>query len=187
MRPSARVAALAAGALVTAVLATGCSSSDDTPDAAHPASGKAADKPAKTPDVTVGESGTYTAVDSATGTEKKMSVTFKDLRAVTPSEIHATKQPKGQYVVLTLTVKNVGSKDGGFHPQGVLKWSDGQAAEQDVSTRQKSGTGDNLDATYRPGQSVTGDVVLDIPGAGGKVNLYDGSKSPAVTFELPAD
>ncbi|TSB24540.1 DUF4352 domain-containing protein [Streptomyces sp. NBC_01525] len=196
MRPSIRVATLIAGALLTAGLTTGCSSSGD--DSKAPAasgkspeapSGDIAEQPAgksgKTP-VTIGDSGTYQAVDSASGARTQTSVTFKDVRAVQASEIKATKPPQHQYLVLTFTVKNTGDKDGAFHPQR-LKWTDGQSPERSVATTEKSGSGQNLDATLHPGQSVTGDVVLDIPGAGGILRYYDGSGPVSLSFEVPAD
>ncbi|MFD9205986.1 DUF4352 domain-containing protein [Streptomyces sioyaensis] len=141
----------------------------------------------KTPLVAVGKSGTYTADDSATHAKTKMQITLKDVKAVTPSQIDTTTKPKGLYVVLTLTVKNVGSKDGGFHPYGLMKWEDEQTAEQDASTLEKTGAGQDVDTTYRPGQSVTGDVVLDVPRMGGRVNFYDGLEAASLAFELPAD
>lgn len=199
MRPSIRVATSAVGLLVTAALTAGCSPFSKAPDAA-PAGpqgateGKAADAavepsetPAKTPLVAVGKSGTYTAEDSATHVKTKMQITLKDVRTVSPSEINTTSKPKGQFVVLTLTVKNIGNKDGGFHPYGLMKWEDTQTAEQDASTLEKTDVGQDVDATYRPGQNVTGDVVLDVPRMGGKVNFYDGLAGASLSFELPAD
>ncbi|BDM70627.1 hypothetical protein HEK616_41140 [Streptomyces nigrescens] len=199
MRPSIRVATLAVGALVTAVLATGCSSSSDAPKAAPAAAEKApqakakdvadkpSEKPVKAPLVAVGKSGTYTAEDGATGVKTKMEITLKDVKTVTPSEIGTTTKPKGQYVVLTLTVKNVGDKDGGFHPYGLMKWEDDQTAEQNASTLETSNSGQDVDTDYKPGQNVTGDVILDVPRLGGKVNFYDSPGAASLTFELPAD
>ncbi|WP_328742892.1 DUF4352 domain-containing protein [Streptomyces caniferus] len=199
MRPSIRVATFVTGALVTAALATGCSSSSNAPGAAPAASekaveGKAADAaakpseaPVKTPLVAVGKSGTYTADDSATHAKAKMSITLKSVKYVSPSEINTTNRPKGQYAVLTLTVKNVDTaNEGGFHPYGLMKWEDGRTAEQEASTLETTDTGQDVDATYRPGQIVTGDVVLDVPRKGGKVNFYDGLEAASLSFELPA-
>ncbi|MEU5213149.1 DUF4352 domain-containing protein [Streptomyces sp. NPDC020742] len=192
MRPPIRFATLAIGALITAALTTGCSpsskasekaSAEKTQDAAAAAPSK---RDATTP-LAIGETGTYSAVDRASGARTKMSITFKNVKTVSPSEIKTTHKPKGQYIVLTLTVKNVGDKDGGFHPRGLMKWQDTQTAEQSASTRETTGTGHNVDATYRPGQSVTGDVVLDVPRTGGKVIFYDSAGTASLTFELPAD
>ncbi|MFF9479645.1 DUF4352 domain-containing protein [Streptomyces sp. NPDC014733] len=192
MRPSIRVATLLAGALLTAGLTTGCSPSGD--DSKKPAaagsspeapSGDVTGKSGKTP-ITIGDFGTYEAVDGASGARTRMSVTFKDLRAVQASEIKATKPPQHQYVVLTFTVKNTGDKDGAFHPQQ-LKWTDGESPERAVATTEKSGSGQNLDTTFHAGRSATGDVVLDIPGAGGTLRYYDGSGPVSLSFELPAD
>ncbi|MGW1839680.1 DUF4352 domain-containing protein [Streptomyces sp. NPDC002067] len=193
MRPSIRAVSLIAGAVLTAGLATGCSSSggDSGPTASKtgaPAGDLAVQpsgKSGKTP-ITIGESGTYQAVDSASGARTQMSVTFKDMRAVQASEIHATKPPKHQYAVFTFTVKNTGDKNGAFHPQK-LKWTDGQSPEQPAFTSEKSGSGQNLDTTYRPGQTVTGDVVLDMPGGSGALRYYDGSGPVSLSFEVPAD
>ncbi|MGW1828807.1 DUF4352 domain-containing protein [Streptomyces tubercidicus] len=115
-----------------------------------------------------------------------MEITLNGVKYVGPSEINTTTKPRGQYIVLTLTVKNVGSAEGGFHPYGLMKWEDGQTAEQEASTLETTDAGQDVDATYRPGQSVTGDVVLDVPRKGGRVNFYDGLGAASLTFKLPS-
>lgn len=195
MRPSIRVPAAVVATLGIAGFVAGCSGSQEAPKAA-PASSSASkvEKPAKAPAkaheapiVAVGKTATYTAEDSATNAKTKMSITLKDVKTVTPSEIGTTTKPKGQYVALTLTVKNVGSAEGGFHPYGLMKWEDSSTAEQDASTLETSDAGQDVDTTYKPGQSVTGDVVLDVPRMGGRVNFYDSPGAASLTFELPAD
>ncbi|MFI7096447.1 DUF4352 domain-containing protein [Streptomyces lydicus] len=113
-----------------------------------------------------------------------MAVRLHSVKYVTPEEISAS-EPKGRLVVLTVEVKNVGSKDGGFHPYGTMKWEDATTAAQEASTMDSTGSQD-VDTTYHPGQAVTGDVVLDVPRKGGKVNFYDAPGAPSLTFALPS-
>ncbi|AZS75271.1 hypothetical protein DDE74_34060 [Streptomyces lydicus] len=66
-----------------------------------------------------------------------------------------------------------------------MQWEDDKAAEQDASTLKTTVAGQVVDATYRPGRSGTGDVALDVPRMGGRVNLYDVGTA-GISLELPA-
>ncbi|MFE9017297.1 hypothetical protein ACFYNL_01745 [Streptomyces sp. NPDC007808] len=69
-----------------------------------------------------------------------------------------------------------------------MQWEDEQTAAQDATTLEGVGEGDGLDTTYKPGQSVTGTLVLDVGRKGGKVGYYgsdDPSGEPAFVVELP--
>lgn len=185
-----RAALLAASAVLVAVL-SGCTSVDADVDKAAPNTpaveasasfdkvdaGKKADT-APAPLLVVGTRGSFTAVDSSDESVKtKMSVTVKSAKYVQPADIDTTNKPaKGQFVVLTLTIKNVGAKPGAFAPYGAMKWQDDQTAAQDCTTLETT-DGQDVDATYQPGQSVTGDVVLDVVRKGGTVSYYDAGKA----------
>ncbi|MEU1074285.1 MULTISPECIES: DUF4352 domain-containing protein [unclassified Streptomyces] len=172
-----------------AALVTGCSSdSKDEPKkaaATQPATTSAAPAPSATPakvalsTLSVGQSSTY-ATESGT----TMRVTVKGVRYVQPSEIDTTNKPeKGQFAVLTLTVANVGKAPAHFAPYGVMKWQDAQTAAQNATTLETVG-GQDVDADYAPGQSVTGGIVLDVVRKGGTVTYYEGLK-PAFAVALP--
>ncbi|WP_265885294.1 hypothetical protein [Streptomyces sp. Je 1-4 4N24_ara] len=103
---------------------------------------------------------------------------------VTQADIGTANKPK-RVRVLILTVKNIDGEYGGFHSYGLMKWEDAKTAEQDASTLKTTVAGQVVDATYRLGQSGTGDVALDLPRMGGRVNLYDVGAA-SISFELPA-
>ncbi|MFF1417650.1 DUF4352 domain-containing protein [Streptomyces sp. NPDC058280] len=139
------------------------------------------------PSLKVGDTGTYDVVETDEYGENpsvttKMQVTVKGAKYVTPSEIDTTNEPKlGQYVVLTLTLKNVGKKPADFAAYGVTTWESKDTAAQDATTLEGVGEGPELDTTYKPGQSVTGSLVLDVGAKGGIVS-YDGD---TFRVELP--
>ncbi len=120
----------------------------------------------------------------------KMAVTAVSAKYVTPAEIDTSNTPEqGQFVELTLTLKNVGQAPADVMLYGMLKWEDDTHAAQDATTLEGVGDGPELDTTYKPGQSVTGKVVLDVAAKGGKVS-YVGTEDPnaeaAFVVELPS-
>ncbi|MFJ5222233.1 DUF4352 domain-containing protein [Streptomyces sp. NPDC088400] len=189
-----------APAIAVSALVTGCMSSGtrDKPEAAEAAVESPADPVAEEsaepsesasdgPSLTVGESGSYDVVETDEYGENpavttKMQVTVKSAKYVSPSEIDTTNEPTlGQYVVLTLTIKNVGPKPGEFAGYGVITWEDGDTAAQDATTLEGVGDSPELDTTYKPGQSVTGSLVLDVGAKGGTLSYEEGT----FTVELP--
>lgn len=201
MKASIRRAAFsaAAGAAVFA-LVTGCSSKDE-PAAAKssaPAAQKLAEEspepsaPASSaPALSVGQTGTYGLIETDEYGENPlpsttMQVTVKSAEYVTPADVDTTTKPKlGQYVRLTLTVKNVGKKEGVFSGYGMIKWENKGTAAQDATTLEGVGTGPELDTTYKPGQAVTGSLVLDVGAKGGTLSYWDDLDVPAFTVKLP--
>ncbi|WP_326812083.1 DUF4352 domain-containing protein [Streptomyces scopuliridis] len=127
----------------------------------------------------VGQTGTYDVVETDEYGENpavttKMQVTVKSAKYVTPADVDTTNEPElGQYVVLTLTLKNVGSKPADFAAYGATTWENKDTAAQDATTLEGVGEGPELDTTYKPGQSVTGSLVLDVGAKGGIVSYAD--------------
>ncbi|MFD9442174.1 DUF4352 domain-containing protein [Streptomyces sp. NPDC060001] len=200
--------AVVPAALVSIVL-TGCSGGGDSDDAAPKASPSVAKdvKPAaeETPDsepssapapeLGVGEKGTYDVGETDEFGENfkvtsKMQVTVAGADYVTPAEIGTSNEPEqGQFVKLTLTLKNVGKAPAEFSAYGLMTWEDDQTAAQDATTLEGVGEGPDLDAKYKPGQSVTGSLILDVARKGGLVS-YIGSEDldaeePVFTVKLP--
>ncbi|MGW2950798.1 hypothetical protein [Streptomyces eurythermus] len=195
MRAYIRRAAVPAVLLSAAVL-TGCSSEskDEAAPAKPPAAQEAVQEPAgasptpspsssSAPVLSVGQTGTYDVGETdETGDNYKvtgkMSVTVVGARYVTPAQVGATGTPRGQYVELTLTLKNVGKAPADFHASAIgrMMWEDEQTAAQDATTTVNTASPD-LDTTYRPGQGVTGKLVLDVGRRGGVVS-YMGSEDP---------
>lgn len=180
-------------ALISAVLLTGCSSGDGSDQAApqkseaakpavdqSPEPSEAASSSAPAPVLKVGENGTFETgeLDDASNytATSKMSVTVVSAKYADQPDIYG--DPKnGQYVELTLTLKNVGKAPAKFSSYGVMQWEDEKTAAQDASSLASTGEGPDLDTTYDPGQSVTGTIVLDVVRKGGKVS-YVGSENP---------
>ncbi|MEU1200100.1 DUF4352 domain-containing protein [Streptomyces sp. NPDC005813] len=119
----------------------------------------------------------------------KMQVKVVSATYVTPAEIDTTNKPEqGQFVKLTLTLKNVGDAPAKFAAYGMMKWEDDQTAAQDATTLEGVGDGPDLDTTYKPGQAVTGSLVLDIARKGGTVSyvgMDDPSADAAFVVKLP--
>ncbi|WP_157953343.1 DUF4352 domain-containing protein [Streptomyces sp. MH60] len=205
MRAYIRHAVVPAVALL-AVLVAGCSDEGGSDDAApkqDPASEvpiDPADLPSQAPSssapsapvLKIGESGEFeTGEVDDNGTYKatsKMSVTAVSAKYADQTPIYG-EPDNGQYVELTLTLKNIGDAPGRFASYGMMRWEDDQTATQDASSLAGVGEGPDLDTTYKPGQSVTGTLVLDIVRKGGTVS-YVGSDDPwadkpAFSVELP--
>lgn len=208
MRAYVRRACVPAVVLSVALLA-GCSSSDDPTDAAPKTSASAEpvveEQPAEEPSeatslsvpaapvVKVGETKEFGIGETDEYGENykiktKMAVTVVSAKYVTPAEIDTSNEPEGQFVKLTLTLKNVGVAPAEIMLYGMMKWEDERTAAQDASTLEGVGEGPELDTTYKPGQSVTGSLVLDVGRKGGTVGYYgtdDPSEEPAFVVELP--
>lgn len=120
----------------------------------------------------------------------KMSVTAVSAKYMTPDEVGTSNEPEqGQYVELTLTLKNVGKAPAEVMLYGMTTWEDDSTAAQDATTLEGVGEGPELDTTYKPGQSVTGKLILDVGAKGGIVS-YNGSEDPdadgpVFSVELP--
>lgn len=91
-----------------------------------------------------------------------------------------------QFVRLHLTVKNTGKAPGEFSPTGV-QWESKAVAEREASTLGADDAA-TLEATYKPGQSASGDVVLDVGSKGGTATFYDAQdpEAPVFRVELPS-
>lgn len=201
--------AVVPAAVLSAVLLTGCSSEPEK-DRAAPALSASVEPPAEeqpsqepseaapssapAPVVGVGETKEFGLGETDEYGENykvttTMSVTVESAKYVTPSEIDAASEPEhGQYVELTLTLKNVGDAPAEIMTYGMMKWEDANTAAQDATTLEGVGEGPELDTTYKPGQSVTGSLVLDVGRKGGTVGYYgtdDPSEEPAFVVELP--
>ncbi|MFJ3248305.1 DUF4352 domain-containing protein [Streptomyces sp. NPDC086782] len=180
--------------VLSAALLTGCSGAsqaDDTGSASKPPAavevageGPSEDAPSSKPApvLSVGQTDTWDyGEDDANGdfrVTSKMQVTVVSAKYATPAEVGTTNKPEhGQYVVLTLTLKNVGHAPAKVSTYGMLKWEDDDTASQDASTLEGVGEGDDLDTTYKPGQAVTGKLVLDVGRKGGVVS-YVGTDDP---------
>ncbi|MEU3730024.1 DUF4352 domain-containing protein [Streptomyces sp. NPDC033538] len=197
-------------AVVLSLALVGCSSESDSGGSSKnkpaveasvdPAEAPAEEPPssapaAEVPVVKVGETKTwdYGETDEYGENYKvtsKMSVTVVSAKYVTPAEIDTTNEPEqGQFVELELTLKNVGQAPAEVMLYGMLKWEDADHAAQDATTLEGVGDGPELDTSYKPGQAVTGKVVLDVATKGGKVS-YTGTEDPeaeaAFIVELPS-
>lgn len=194
--------AAAMGASVALLAACGASPEVETqapttthsaaPPAATPKSASPSSAAPKVAELKIGETGRFEDMEpNPDATDSAPNTTF-EVKAVsakyaTPAEVGTTHRPKlGQYLVLTLAVKNVGAKDGRFSSYGMMKWENEGTAAQEATTLESVG-GPELDTTYKPGQSVTGKLVLDVGGKGGLVSYFDGMTDvPSLVVSLPS-
>ncbi|MFH8370118.1 DUF4352 domain-containing protein [Streptomyces sp. NPDC018031] len=127
--------------------------------------------------LSVGESGTFTVADVDGNQVATFEVTVDEAEYVGASEEEAgTSLPaEGQYLRLGLTLKNVKGKPADIMTYGQVQWEDADTAAQDATTL-NTVDGPDLDTTYKPGQGVTGKLILDVPERGGTLTyLGDGS------------
>ncbi len=113
-----------------------------------------------------------------------MTVTVVKARYVTAREMGIEHGEKGQFVVLTLTIKNIGHNVGAVSTGGAVKWEDRLTSPRDATTRDTA-EGPDLDTAYRPGQSVTGSLVLHVGRRGGTVSYIDDPSRPTFRVALP--
>jgi hypothetical protein len=185
-------------AVVLSLFVVGCSSGSEEKDAspqpqssveASPEPSEATSSAAPVPALSVGETGSFDVGETDEYGENfkvtsKLQVTVVSAKYVTPAEINTSNEPEhGQFVKLTLTLKNVGQAPAEFAGYGVMQWEDDETAAQDATTLEGVGDGPDLDTTYKPGQSVTGSMILDVARRGGIVS-YGGSGDPEATGPL---
>jgi hypothetical protein len=163
---------------------------------AEPSPGPSASEPSSAATVRpsveleIGDSGRWDSAEPGGSAGKRtvrttFEVTARSAEYVTAAEVGAPSPARhGQYLVLTLTLKNVGPKEAAFRGRGAMKWETEGTAARDATTRARSG-GPDLNTTYQPGQSVTGSIVLDIGRPGGLVSYYDTPGAAAFTVYLP--
>lgn len=138
-------------------------------------------KPAKRA-LSVGDSGTFAFTDDYTEKKTTFKVTVNEVTYVGQSAADDTNTPaEGQYVRLGITLKNVGQNRAHLLTYGEIEWEDADSASQDATTLNLP-DGPQLDTKYKPGQAVTGKLILDIPERGGVLNYIDGS---GFTIKLP--
>ncbi|MCP9213137.1 DUF4352 domain-containing protein [Streptomyces cucumeris] len=152
----------------------------------QPARNRADDKkPAKKPSeqpLSVGDSDTFDFTDSYTEKKTTFKVTVNEIKYIGQSAADDTTTPaEGQYVRLGITLKNVGQNKAHLLTYGQLEWEDRDSAAQDATTL-NTPEGPELDTKYKPGQTVTGRPILDVPERGGVLNYTDGD---GFTIKLP--
>ncbi|WP_030042751.1 DUF4352 domain-containing protein [Streptomyces resistomycificus] len=180
---------------MSAVLMAGCSSESGSgesvakkprtgapaEDAAVESSEPSASAPG--PVLEVGETGEFeTGETDEYGenykTTSRMSIKVVGAEYVTPDEVDTGNEPEnGQFVKVTLTLKNIGDAPAEIMTYGTMEWEDTDTAPQDASTLEGAGDGRSIDTSYKPGQSVTGFLILDVGEKGGTVS-YNGSEDP---------
>lgn len=193
-----------AAALLIGVLVAGCSSTSEptvsVEDVKEAASRAASPTPSPSPSTStyagpvlqVGKTGEFADIETDEYGENpkevtRFAVTVKAASYVGAADV-GTNEPAehGQFVRLTLTVKNIGKAPGRFTGYGAIKWEDEKTAAQDATTLHLL-DGPDLDTEYKPGQSVTGSIVLDVARKGGTLTYWDSaSEVPAFSIALPS-
>lgn len=99
-----------------------------------------------------------------------------------------TEQAQGQFVIVTMTVKNIGDKSQSFSPsEQKLKDSDGRTFETDSSAQiALGGTDIAVWDKVNPGNTVTVKLVFDMPSGAepASLELHDSMFSGGVTVDL---
>ncbi|MFI2260956.1 hypothetical protein [Streptomyces tubercidicus] len=128
---------------------------------------------------------TYDVTETAGGGTTRMSVWFEGIEYLSPQGIGATGESKrGQFVRITLTVKNVGTKNASFCSDGKIKWESDSTAPQVVTTTEGVREGADLNTTYKSGQSLNGSFNLDVGAREGKVAYWQNLTDAQPSFVL---
>ncbi|MEU7243435.1 DUF4352 domain-containing protein [Streptomyces sparsogenes] len=191
MRTS-RYAVRAASVALLGVVLVGCSSDDG--DDSKKSAPSAPDAPADATDtdlaapkaLSVGQSGDFAASDDTSEVATRFKVTVREVKYISAEEAEdSAQQDSDIYVRLRLTLENVGKHPGKFDDFSTLKWQSAKTAEQDATTY-TSPPGPDLSTTYKPGQSVTGYLILNVMERGGEVTYYDAAGyGPSFVVKLP--
>ncbi|MFT4124878.1 MAG: DUF4352 domain-containing protein [Gordonia sp. (in: high G+C Gram-positive bacteria)] len=101
---------------------------------------------------------------------------------------YLTEQAQGQFVIVTITVKNIGDRAQGFSPTS-QKLFDAQGRSFEPSTTAQIALGDSDIAVWdniNPGNTVTAKVVYDMPDGASPatIELHDSSFSGGVEVAL---
>ncbi|MEU0990888.1 DUF4352 domain-containing protein [Streptomyces sp. NPDC005953] len=201
MRTARRVATVSAALVIALIGVTGCSSDKNrdassdldkrsesaVPPAPVPSTASSS-APPLTP-LSVGETGTYEVIETDDAGENPtavttMQVTVKGVKYVEPAALGATENATGRYAVLTLTVKNVGQAAGNFSETSTMTWENADTAAQGALVYGLDNDSPDLETTYQPGQSLTGDLHLDVGSTGGIVTYYD-NVTPSIQIAMP--
>ncbi|GGQ33385.1 DUF4352 domain-containing protein [Streptomyces roseolilacinus] len=185
--------------LLAGVLVTGCSSTSEPTvsieDLKRAASQAASPTPSPSASVSpgpvlqVGQRSQFADIETDEYGENPRAVTtfgvtVKEATYVDAADIGSGEPAEnGQFVRLTLAITNVGKANGDFTSYGAIKWEDEQTAAQDATTLHLL-DGPELDTEYKPGQSVTGSIVLDVARKGGTLTYWDSANSDAPAFSI---
>lgn len=103
-------------------------------------------------------------------------------------ESYSSKQPQGQYCLLSLSVRNIGSEQQYFSPsnQKLIDSDKLQYSYDAVATLYKNNNQDAWGAQINPGNGVQGIIVFDIPKDKSvtSAELHDSSLSSGVKVSL---
>jgi hypothetical protein len=185
VRKAARGAAIAG----VAALLSGCAG--ETGAGLDPATPAAPETPPPPEELKTGQRGEFTDFETDglgnPAPNTTFTVTVERVRYATTEETGLTGEPtRGQYALLTLTVRNTGDKEGSFLPEGRLTW-ESDTTTPDDALPPEAADGSGLGVAYAPRQSVTGTLVLDIGAKGGRISYADHEANGAsFHVELPA-
>jgi hypothetical protein len=182
MRNYVRSAAmLTAPVALAAALVSGCSEGEASVDKAtssSPATAsadfddvEAGEEAAPVPTLKPGQSGEFKS--GAT----MMRATVVSVKYATPSEVGTSVEAAGQYALVRLTVKNAGKVPGEFSA-AVVTWESKMEGPVEASAFGSSNELAKLNATYKSGQSATGNVILDVGAKGGTATFFDATEDP---------
>lgn len=169
-----KAALLAAPAALVTVLVSGCSSDDEPADkhgssATGPAGANnsaASKKAVPAPTLKPGQSGTFS------NGSNRMRATVVSVKYPTRAELGRPVTGAGRYAVIRLTVKNTGKEAGDFSAV-LATWENAEHPPTEANRQGDSDGFAQLNRTYKPGQSATGNVVLYVGAKGGTAAFLD--------------
>ncbi|MEU6381647.1 hypothetical protein [Streptomyces sp. NPDC046909] len=102
----------------------------------------------------------------------------------TAAEAGRKEITSGRYALIRLTVKNTSTTAGEF--SGTLAtWEKAGEGPVEANAQSNSGGFAQLNRTYGPGQSETGNVILQVGAKAGTVTFLDAIENPVSTPSTP--
>lgn len=180
---AAASAALAGVLMLGGVAACG---GDDAPPSLPRQEQEETPQETQTQTLGVGDSGEFRFTSAVSDEVADFKLTVHGVEYVQRLSEYSADNERGTYVVVDVTLANVGSTNGHFHDSFHWTGPDGQV----VSTGMFHPEAESISTSYAPGEYVRGAIVFDVPVRGGSLTMPvpDGNGSSSATvvvIELP--
>ncbi|MGW6471110.1 DUF4352 domain-containing protein [Streptomyces nigra] len=141
----------------------------------------------RTQTLRVGDSGEFRFTSAVSNEVADFKLTVHGVQYVKRLSEYTTDSEKGTYVVVEVTLANVGDTNGHFHDPFHWTGPDGQVLSTGVFHPEK----ESISTSYLPGEYVRGAIVFDVPVRGGTLTMPgpdsggSGVSDTTVVIELP--
>ncbi|MCC9707322.1 DUF4352 domain-containing protein [Streptomyces sp. MNU76] len=121
----------------------------------------------RTQTLRVGDSGEFRFTSAVSNDVADFKLTVHGVEYVKRLSEYTTDSERGTYVVVNVTLANVGTTNGHFHDPFHWTGPDGQVLSTGVFHPEK----ESISTSYLPGEYVRGAIVFDVPVRGGTLTM----------------